>query len=64
MEGHKNRVGLINADLHEPCVPKMLGMENKRLKVEPIGAFPAVGNLGLKVASTAFVLEGKEDPFV
>jgi ATP-binding protein involved in chromosome partitioning len=64
MQGHKNRVGLLDADLHGPCVPKMLGMENKRLKVGPIGAFPAVGPLGLKVASMAFVLEGKEVPVV
>lgn len=64
MQGHKNRVGLLDADLHGPCVPKMLGMENKTLKVGPIGAFPAVGPLGLKVTSMAFVLEGKEVPVV
>ena len=26
MLGHKNRVGLLDADLHGPCVPKMLGI--------------------------------------
>ncbi len=64
MQGHKNRVGLLDADLHGPCVPKMLGMEDKKLKVGPIGAFPALGPLGVKVASMAFVLEGKEVPVV
>ena len=64
MQGHENRVGLLDADLHGPCVPKMLGMEDKKLKVGPIGAFPAVGPLGVKVASMAFVLAGKEVPVV
>ncbi|MCW4014923.1 MAG: Mrp/NBP35 family ATP-binding protein [Candidatus Bathyarchaeota archaeon] len=64
MQGHENRVGLLDADLHGPCVPKMLGMEDQKLKVGPIGAFPATGPLGLKVASMAFVLEGKEVPVV
>jgi ATP-binding protein involved in chromosome partitioning len=64
MQGHEDRVGLLDADLHGPCVPKMLGMENQKLKVGPIGAFPAVGPLGVKVASMALVLAGKEVPVV
>jgi ATP-binding protein involved in chromosome partitioning len=64
MQGHENRVGLLDADLHGPCVPKMLGMEDKKLRVGPIGAFPALGPLGVKVVSMAFVLEGKEVPVV
>lgn len=64
MHGHKNRVGLLDADIHGPCVPTMLGMEGKKLKVGPIGAFPAEGPLGVKVVSMAFVLEGKEVPVI
>jgi ATP-binding protein involved in chromosome partitioning len=64
IHGHENRVGLLDADLHGPCVPKMLGMEDQKLKVGPIGALPAIGPLGVKVASMAFVLEGKETPVV
>jgi ATP-binding protein involved in chromosome partitioning len=64
MQGHENRVGLLDADLHGPCVPKMLGMEDKKLKVGPIGAFPALGPLGVRVVSMAFVLEGKEVPVI
>jgi ATP-binding protein involved in chromosome partitioning len=64
MHGHENRVGLLDADLHGPCVPKMLGMEDKKLKVGPIGALPALGPLGLKVASMAFVLESKQVPVI
>jgi ATP-binding protein involved in chromosome partitioning len=36
-----NRVGLLDADIHCPCVPKMLGMEGQKLRIGPIGAFPA-----------------------
>ena len=64
MKGHKNRVGLLDADLHGPCVPTMLGMEDEKLKVGPIGALPAVGPLGVKVVSMAFVLAGKEVPVI
>jgi ATP-binding protein involved in chromosome partitioning len=64
MQGHENRVGLLDADIHGPCVPKMLGMEDEKLKVGPIGAFPALGPLGVKVVSMAFVLAGKEVPVI
>jgi len=64
MQCHKNRVGLLDADLHGPCVPTMLGMEDEKLKVGPIGALPPVGPLGVKVVSMAFVLEGKETPVI
>ena len=64
MQGHENRVGLLDADLHGPCVPIMLGMEDQKLKVGPIGALPATGPLGLKVASMTFVLQGKEVPVI
>jgi ATP-binding protein involved in chromosome partitioning len=64
MQGHENRVGLLDADLHGPCVPTMLGMEDEKLKVGPIGALPASGPLGVKVVSMAFVLAGKEVPVI
>ena len=64
MHGHENKVGLLDADLHGPCVPTMLGMQNQKLRVGPIGAFPALGPLGVKVVSMAFILEGKEVPVV
>jgi ATP-binding protein involved in chromosome partitioning len=64
LQGHENRVGLLDADLHGPCVPKMLGMEKQKLRVGPVGAFPALGPLGLKVVSMVFVLEGPEVPVI
>jgi len=64
MHGHSYSVGILDADIHGPCVPKMLGMEGQRLRVGPIGAFPAVGPLGVKVVSMEFLLGSKEVPVI
>jgi len=64
MRGHAYNVGILDADIHGPCVPKMLGMEGQRLRVGPIGAFPAVGPLGVKVVSMEFLLGSKEVPVI
>ena len=64
MHGHAYSVGILDADIHGPCVPKMLGMEGQRLKVGPIGAFPAVGPFGVKVVSMEFLLGSKEIPVI
>jgi ATP-binding protein involved in chromosome partitioning len=64
LKGHENRVGLLDADLHGPSVPKMLGMEEQKLRVGPVGAFPALGPLGIRVVSMVFVLEGTEVPVI
>ena len=64
MHGHAYSVGILDADIHGPCVPKMLGMEGQRLTVGPIGTFPAVGSLGIKVVSMEFLLGSKEVPVI
>jgi ATP-binding protein involved in chromosome partitioning len=64
MQDHNSRVGLLDADIHGPCVPKMLGIEGQKLRVGPIGAFPVLGPLGIKVVSMEFILEGSEIPVI
>jgi ATP-binding protein involved in chromosome partitioning len=53
---HENRVGILDADIHGPSVPKLLGLTGQRLKVGPPGAFPVTGPLGIKVVSIDFFM--------
>lgn len=54
MEG--KRVGILDADIHGPSVPRLLGLEGKQVKASPVGAFPIEGPLGMKVMSIDFFL--------
>lgn len=47
MKGRNGKVGLLDADLHGPCVPKMLGMKGEHLEVGPPSIFPAFGPLNI-----------------
>jgi len=58
------RVGILDADIHGPCVPKMMGMKGQTLQAGPPGAFPAEGPLGIKVVSMDFLLPSQEMPVV
>ena len=51
-----NKVGILDADLHGPSVPRLLGLEGQRVKTGPPGAFPVDGPLGIKVMSIDFFL--------
>jgi len=61
---HGNHVGILDADIHGPSVPKLLGLTGQRLKVGPPGAFPAAGPLGMKVVSIDFVLPEESLPTI
>jgi ATP-binding protein involved in chromosome partitioning len=62
---HNNRrIGVLDADIHGPCVPKMLGIKGKTLQTGPPGAFPATGPLGIKVVSMDFLLPNQEAPVI
>lgn len=64
MHGFAYSIGILDADIHGPCVPKMLGMHGQRLQAGPAGAFPAVGPLGVKVVSMDFLLQSEETPVI
>jgi ATP-binding protein involved in chromosome partitioning len=64
MHGYVNRVGILDADIHGPSVPKMLGIAGQRLQVGPPGAFPASGPLGIKVVSMDFLLPDENSPVI
>lgn len=54
---HLSKVGVLDADIHGPSVPRLLGLTGQRLKVGPPGAFPVVGPLDMKVVSMDFFLD-------
>ncbi|MEM2929564.1 MAG: Mrp/NBP35 family ATP-binding protein, partial [Thermoproteota archaeon] len=58
------KVGILDADIHGPCVPRMIGMKGDILRISPIGAFPATGPLGIKVVSIDFLLPSQETPVI
>ena len=61
-QGHK--VGLLDADIHGPNLPKMLGLDNKRLQAGADGIIPEPVMDNLAVVSMAFLLENPDNPVV
>ncbi len=51
------KVGLADADLHGPNVPKLVNAENVRLRSEEDGIIPYETKNGMKVASLGFLIE-------
>ena len=65
MHGHKEKVGVLDADIHGPCIPKMLGLKGQTLKAGLDGMlFPVIGKLGIKVVSMDFLLKNDEAPVI
>lgn len=59
------KVGLLDADIHGPNVPLMLGLEGSRLEVSENGVEPIViGNNELKVVSMSFLLQSPDTPVI
>ncbi|RLI11996.1 ATP-binding protein [Candidatus Bathyarchaeota archaeon] len=64
MRGYTGQVGILDADMHGPCIPKMLGLHGQRLQAGPPGIFPALAPLGVKVVSMDFLLPDEESPVI
>jgi ATP-binding protein involved in chromosome partitioning len=64
MRGHAGKVGILDADIHGPSVPKMLGLTGQNLQAGPPGIFPASGPLGIKVVSIDFLLPDEDTPVI
>ena len=60
--GH--RVGILDADIHGPSVPRLLGLTGQQVRVGPPGAFPVTGPLGMKVVSIDFFLPEERLPTI
>lgn len=59
-----HKVGLIDADIHGPNVPKMLGIEGAQLMSMGNGIQPIMYYPNLKVISVAFMLSSRSDAVI
>jgi len=64
INGREGHIGILDADIHGPCVPKMLGLKGQKLQVGPPGVFPAIGPLGIRVVSMDFLLPEQQTPVI
>ena len=58
------QVGILDADIHGPSVPRLLGLTGQQVKVGPPGAFPVMGPMGIKVVSIDFFLPEEKTPTI
>ena len=64
LHGYANDIGILDADITGPCVPKIIGLHGQSLQAGPPGMFPAMGPMGIKVVSMAFLLPSDETPVI
>jgi ATP-binding protein involved in chromosome partitioning len=62
--GYADRVGVLDADITGPTIPKMLGVRGVGLDVGEPGILPARGPLGTRVVSMDFLLPSDETPVI
>ncbi|MBA7564772.1 Iron-sulfur cluster carrier protein [subsurface metagenome] len=55
-----NRVAVLDQDLDGPCIPKMLGLTDKKLVMSDSGIIPVEGIFGMKIVSLGFITTDKE----
>lgn len=60
----KGDVGILDADLTGPCVPKMLGLKGYKMELGDEGILPARGPNEMAVVSMDFLLPGDEAPVI
>ncbi len=63
-KGRKGKVGVLDADLTAPSVPKMLGLKGKQMELGPAGILPAKGAEDIGVVSMDFLLPNDEAPVI
>ena len=65
LAGQADKIGVLDADIHGPCVPKMLGLKGRKLVSGPAGMlFPVTTKQGIKVVSMDFLLPSDEAPVI
>ncbi len=56
------KVGILDADLNGPSIPKMMGIENACLTTDHEGVRPPTGAFGIKIMSTELFMAARERP--
>jgi len=64
IHGRTDQVGLLDADIHGPSIPKILGLTGQKLQTGPSGVFPVCGPLGIRVVSMDFLLPDENAPII
>jgi ATP-binding protein involved in chromosome partitioning len=62
--GREGKIGVLDADIHGPSVPRLLGLTGQRVRAGPPGVFPVIGPLGIKVVSIDFFLPEEKTPTI
>jgi len=62
--GLDEKVGVLDADITGPCVPKILGLKGAHLQSSPEGIAPVLSPYGIKAVSMAFLLANDESPVI
>jgi len=58
------KVGLLDADIHGPSIPKLLNLESAKISVSNNTIFPIIYDNILKVMSIGFFLENRDDAVI
>jgi ATP-binding protein involved in chromosome partitioning len=50
------KIGVLDADIHGPSIPRMFGLDGKQVQTSPLGALPVMGPLGIEIMSIDFFM--------
>ena len=64
LKGRAGLVGILDADITGPSIPKILGTREQLPKSDPSGIFPVIGPLEIKMISMDFFLPSDETPAI
>ena len=62
--GRPSLIGVLDADITGPSIPKILNARKQLLSAGPPGIFPAIGPLGIKIISMDYLLPNDETPVI
>lgn len=57
-------VGILDADIHGPSIPKMLGLHGQSMYAGPVGIFPLEGPAGVRVVSADLMLPDDDSALI